>query len=382
LDRAIHTALIRLFALEEECFAVPANIRLTGHSLAECRQLEVRRPMIGVLRGTSPSVAIGVDTTTPARSRGEADLRSFPIAVLSPTLFSLCWILRLALDAVLESISREALLALLWFLLIPLDAVTECVIEEPLFALIRFLLLPLDAVLEGVNGESLLALIRFLLLPLDAVLEGVSGEPLFALIRLLLLPLDAVLEGVSGEPLLALIRRLFLALSPLTKTRFSEASLPLLGSLAHSLESLAQGTVRHARLYRTSTGVPGTAQKPYYPLRGGVNCAGCSRFRRTPVSGSSRSRRITRVESRRNRRIILGSRSNLRITPRHLAGAGSRSSLRINRVLGSRSILRINQGVFLGSPTTTVLTGWPWGHQDDSGHRVPDPRLLTSHLLG
>jgi hypothetical protein len=47
---------------------------------------------------------------------------------------------------------------------------------------------------------------------------------------------------------------LFLALNPPSKALSSEASFPLFRSFAHSTESITQGTVRHARPDRTSTG--------------------------------------------------------------------------------------------------------------------------------
>ena len=230
-----------------------------------------------------------------------------------------------------------------WLVLVP------CVVPIPPSTLTRLpwsLFRSPVPLANSILGSALVALLRLLLFTLDAVTEGIFGSALVALHRLLLFTLDAFTEGILGSALFALIRHLFLALNPLSKALSSKASIPLFRSFARSLESFAQGAGRHPWGYRTATGETVSSQVSIH-ISGATCWSGVSCCQRATANGSRRDRRITFLESRRFRRIILtGSRrTGRRITPRHRAGAGSRRTGR-----------RINQGVFLGSPTTTVLT--------------------------
>jgi hypothetical protein len=239
LDRAMHAALIRLFAYEEECLTVAANVRFASRCYPELWQLEVRRPMIGVHRGTTPSVAISVDVTTSACNRGEADIRSVSCAIRPSPCFSLCRLLLFPLYAVVESVISQALLTLSWLLLFTFDAVVESICGETLGAILRLLLFPFYTVTESIISQTLFALSRLLLFAFDAVVESVFREALGALLWLLLFALDAVVESVGGLSLLAFIHLFILTLDPLAKTVFCKAFLPLCRGFARSLDQFA-----------------------------------------------------------------------------------------------------------------------------------------------
>jgi hypothetical protein len=189
MDIAHSAALVRLLPVEKERIAVRALIESTRNGRTELRQLEVARPVSGILRGTAPGITVLVDMTTPACSGCEANFRMVANAVLPSSRLSH---------------ARSFLFAFL-----PLVFAVHLV----LFVLRRCSLLALNANVRPLITEALFTLCRRFLRTLDALSEGIFGEPQVATIRSLL-TLDALSESVPFKPLLASLGSLPLTLEP------------------------------------------------------------------------------------------------------------------------------------------------------------------------